>query len=136
VPTDIAAGAMDNYLLAIGDMTDSANGSISIEPPLAADDGSMNRFTKRARPFYGPDIDPDQAFILSSEGAATMGSDTAGAPTKAGATMAKQKAKRRTIDSTSMAPLPVVKPIDYEGFLQDYLNKHTTIGDKKLLKAL
>ena len=39
--------------------------TISIEPLLAVDDGSMNRFTKRARPFYGPDIDPGQAFMLS-----------------------------------------------------------------------
>ena len=65
-----------------------------------------------------------------------MGTDTAGSPTKAGATTAKRTAKRRTIDSTSMAPLPVVKPIEYEGFLQDYLNKHPTIGDKQLLKAM
>ena len=127
---------MDNSFLAIGAMADSAKGSISIEPPLAADDGSMNRPTRRARPFYGPDIDPDQAFILSGEGAAAMGSGTVGAPTKAGATMAKQKAKKRTIDSASMAPLPVVKPIVYEEWLQDYLNKHPAIGYIKLLKAL
>ena len=47
-----------------------------------------------------------------------MGSDIAGALTKAGATMAKQKAKRRTIDFTSMAPLPVVKPIEYAKLLK------------------
>ncbi len=114
--------------------TDAIVGAtLSIESPLAADDGSMNRPTRRARPFYGPDIDPDQAFILSGDGAAAMGSGTVGAPTKAGATMAKQKAKRRTIDAAS---LPVVKPIEYEAWLQDYLNEHPDIGDIKLLNAL
>jgi hypothetical protein len=120
----------------IGDTDAIVGATLSIESPLAADDGSMNRPTRRARPFYGPDIDPDQAFILSGDGAAAMGSGTVGAPTKAGATMAKQKAKKRTIDSTSMAPLPFVKPIVHEEWLQNDLNERPAIGDKLLLKAL
>ena len=35
-----------------------------------------------------------------------------------------------------MALLPVVKPTDYEDFLQSYLNDHPSIGYKNLLKAL
>ena len=35
-----------------------------------------------------------------------------------------------------MASLPVVKPADYEDFLQGYLNDHPSIGHAKLLKAL
>ena len=35
-----------------------------------------------------------------------------------------------------MAPLPIVKPIEYEEWLQDYFNAHPTIGDKNLQKAL
>ena len=78
-----------------------------------------------------------------------MGSGTAGAPTTAAATipcadasttapstMPKQKAKKRTIDSTSVAPLPMVKPTDYDDFLQGYLNDHPSFGYRKLLKAL
>ena len=112
---------MDNSLLAIGAMTDSADGSIvggalatggaidatiSIEPPLAVATGSINRSPKRARSFYGPNIDPGKAFTSSVEGPAPM------------------------------APLPTVKPADYEDFLQGYLNDHPSIGWRKLLKAL
>ena len=56
----------------IGDTDAIVGATLSIESPLAADDGSMKHPTRRARPFYGPDIDPDQAFILSGEGAAAM----------------------------------------------------------------
>ncbi len=78
-----------------------------------------------------------------------MDSAHAGAPTKAVATihcgdasttatstMAKQKTKKRTIDSTSMAPLLIVKPVEYEDVLQAYFNTHTSIGDAKLLQVL
>ena len=34
------------------------------------------------------------------------------------------------------APLPIVKPIVHEKWLQDYLNEHPDIGYVKLLKAL
>ena len=44
--------------------------------------------------------------------------------------------KKRSIDSTSMAPLTKVKPSDYEVFLLGYLNSHPTFGIRKLLKAL
>ena len=121
VPTDRAAGAMDHSLDAIGGMTDSANGSIaggalapgaaidatiSIEPPLAASTDSIKRSPKRARSFYGPNIDPGEAFTSSAEGPAPM------------------------------APLPNVKLADYEEFLQGYLNDHPSFGYKKLLTAL
>ena len=36
----------------------------------------------------------------------------------------------------AMAPLPIVKPIEYEEWLQGYLNAHPTIGDISLLTAL
>ena len=121
VPIDLAAGAMENSLVAIGAMTDSANGStaggafvaggaidatISIEPPLAAATGSIKRSPKRARSFYGPNIDPGEAFTSSAEGPAPM------------------------------APLPSVKPTGYEVFLQGYLNDHPSFGYRKLLKPL
>ena len=102
-------------------MTDSANGgpaggalapsaaidtTISIDPPLAAATGSINRSLKRARSFYGPNIDPGEALTSSVEGLAPM------------------------------APLPKVKPADYEEFLQGYLNDHPSFGYKRLLTAL
>ena len=47
-----------------------------------------------------------------------------------GKTAALKMAKHATV------PLPVVKPIVHEEWLQDYLNEHPAIGDIKLLKAL
>ena len=44
--------------------------------------------------------------------------------------------QKRTIDYTFMAPLPIVKPIEYEEFLQGYLDSHPAIGYWRLLKAL
>ena len=35
-----------------------------------------------------------------------------------------------------MEPLPIVKPIEYEEWLQDYYNAHPTIGDMNLVAAL
>ena len=35
-----------------------------------------------------------------------------------------------------MASLPVVKPADYEDFLQGYLNDHPSFGYSEVLKAL
>ena len=121
VPIDLAAGAMDLSPVGIGAMTDSANGAIaggalaaggvidaniSMEPPLAAATGSIKRSPKRARSFYGPNIHPGEAFTSAVAGPAPM------------------------------APLPEVKPKDYEEFLQGHLNAHPTITDGKLLKAL
>ena len=113
VPTDLAAGAMDHSLVAIDGTTDGAlavggaiDTTISIEPPLAAATGSIKRSLKRDRSFYGPNIDPGDAFTSSPAGPAPM------------------------------APLPTVKPADYEEFLQGYLNDHPSITDGKLLKAL
>ena len=70
----IAGGA-----LAAGGTIDA---SISIEPPLAAAIGSINRSPKRARSFHGPNISPGEAFTTSPAGPAPM------------------------------APLPMVKPAD------------------------
>ena len=121
----------------IGAALDSAVGAIT-------DEHIINRL-KRPRPFYGPNIDPGTAFNASgsinksgvAEDAVSMKSIATSSKKRAssmrgggGDSAAKQE---RTIDFFAM---PVIKPKDYEEFLQSYLNTHPTTGYWELLKAL
>ena len=121
----------------IGATLDNAAGAIT-------DEHIINSL-KRPRPFYGPNIDPGIAFnaigsinkggvaeyVVSMKSVATTTKKRA-SPMRGGGGDSAAK-KERTIDSSSML---VLKPIDYEEFLQSYLNTHPTIGYWKLLKAL
>ena len=119
--------------------------SISSENTIT-DEPTTTRF-KRPRPFYGPNIEPDTAFTASgtiqrgevAEDAASMKSVAStikkrASPKRGGGDSASKRG--RPINSTPMAPLPVVKPKDYEEWLQAHLNAHPTIGLTKLFEAL
>ena len=86
--------------------------------------------TKR-RPFFGPNIDLDSAFKSAGTmcGAAFIDGTEEGAAIKSVATTRKRKQDDgySTADKTpAMKPsdMPVVKPKDYDEFLQSYLNAH------------
>ena len=51
---------------------------VAIAGSAIAEDPIINRFQK-GRPFYGPGIDPDTAFISSGEAGATIGGAEDGA---------------------------------------------------------
>ena len=90
-----------------------------------------NRFN-RGRPFYGPNIDPETAF--KANGAAAIDGAQDGAYIASAATTGKRQRESgysTTDKKPAMKPsdMPVVKPKDYEEFLQSYLNAQPSIGD-------
>ena len=112
---------------AIGAITDTVHGATAGGEPIADDGVTINR----KRPFYGHDINPDIAFKSASIDR-TMEKKSPSPKRKGG------KAGKTKAASTPMpaGPLPMVKPKDYEDFLQGYRNRHPSFGYRQLIKAL
>ena len=48
----------------------------------------------------------------------------------------KASEKKAAAKAIAVEHLPIVKPADYEEWLQSYFNAHPCIGDMKLVQAL
>ena len=130
VPTSVDRFIADGALAvggAFGISTDGAHGATAGGEPIADDGITINR----KRPFYGPDINSDRAF-KSGFIDSTLEKKSL-SPKRKGGKAEKNKAASKP---TATGPLPIVKPADYEDFLQAYFNAHPTFGYRKLLKAL